>query len=70
MIVKYNWENIPTFTGIYACRIEDEDFVPFLKDIFLYWDNEKKKWGYPKSDQFYRGSVLGWLGPLERKRMV
>lgn len=32
--------------------------------IFLFWDNNDRKWFYPFSAQTYRDHVYGWIGPL------
>lgn len=63
-IVTYNTGE-PEEVGVYACRVPME--LPGLHtDIFLFWINGK--WGYLGSDQNYRGTVVGWVGPLQRTR--
>lgn len=65
-VVPYNTEGAPKETGVYACRIPDDELgSPFLKDKFLMWFDGK--WSHIGSDQNYRGAVLGWIGPLQRK---
>lgn len=58
----------PELTGVYACRVPyngvDKD-SGLLEDIFLTWFEEA--WWYMSSDAKYRGEVLGWVGPLQRK---
>lgn len=71
-LLHYHEEGDPTFGGTYACRVEiDRPTVrgrqTLLDDQFLFWDERAKRWGYPGSDQWYRGVVLGWIGPLARK---
>jgi hypothetical protein len=62
--IKYNTSEDPKYVGVYACRIPHNSSL-LLEDKFLMWiDN---KWWYPGSDQKYRGEVLGWIGPLQRK---
>ena len=64
-LVKYN-KGQPTEQGVYACRVENPDAgFPLLHDRFLIWINGR--WSYLGSDQYYRGKVLGWVGPLQRK---
>jgi len=64
-LIQYNIESDPTETGVYACRVPmgGSDFL--LEDKFLMWMNGS--WGYLRSDQSYRGDVLGWIGPLQRR---
>jgi hypothetical protein len=63
----YNTEIDPSETGIYACKV-DHKFIPNLtSDEFLMWF--EGRWGYVGSDQFYRGEVYGWIGPLPRMRI-
>ncbi len=65
-MVKYN-KGDPTETGVYACRIPSIHAPDsgLLQDIFLMWYHEH--WWNLGSDQGYRGEVLGWVGPLQRK---
>jgi hypothetical protein len=56
----------PSEPGVYACRVRGDFPPPLLTDIFLMWDG--KRWSYLGSDQFYRGQVYGFLGPLARTR--
>lgn len=63
-LITYN-QGDPTETGVYACRVPC-DYDDFLQeDIFLMWF--EGRWGYQRSDQNYRGEVLGWVGPLQRR---
>ena len=62
--MQYN-QGIPTEVGVYAVRILDPLGSGRLVDKFFIWINNK--WGYLSSDQNYRGEVLGWIGPLQRK---
>jgi hypothetical protein len=66
-MISYNTTDDPTERGVYACRVPHE--LPGLyKDEFLSWINGK--WGYLGSDQNYRGEVIGWIGPLQRRMNV
>lgn len=65
MIVEYQ-TGTPTETGVYACRVPDE-ISGWHEDIFLMWHNNQ--WSYLRSDQYYRGPVPYFVGPL-RRRMV
>ena len=65
-MITYNTEHDPTQTGVYACRVLDELLTGMLADKFLIWMDSKRAWYYPRSDQIYRGDVLGWIGPLQR----
>jgi len=53
----------PDTVGVYACRVDGDGLI--LEDKFLVWHRDR--WWYPKSDQNFRGTVLGWVGPLQRK---
>ena len=60
----------PRYTGVYAVRVP-LDFCmtnPLHEDKFLYWNNDVKDWYYLSSTERYRGTVIGWIGPLERTR--
>ena len=56
----------PSRTGVYACRVRIDYAPDLLEDIFLMWFEDR--WWYCRSDQRYRGEVLGWLGPLPRTK--
>jgi len=65
-LVEYN-RGEPEKPGVYACRIPDDNFsgtTDWCKDVFLVWIDDR--WGFPGSDQNYRGEVVGWIGPLQR----
>lgn len=65
-MILYETERDPEAVGVYACRIPDSDTGGLLMtDIFLMW--YAGKCGYLGSDQRYRGEVLGWIGPLQRR---
>lgn len=57
----------PEQVGVYACRVplNDHEELPLLDDVFLMW--YENKWWYLGSDQWYRGDVLGFVGPLARQ---
>lgn len=60
----------PDVTGVYACRVPmlDRQGEPtgMAVDVFLMWF--EGRWCHTGSDQFFRGEVLGWIGPLPRIR--
>lgn len=64
-IIEYNTNSNPTETGVYACRVPMDVNPDLLEDKFLMWIDGR--WGYLRSDQYYRGVVLGWIGPLRRQ---
>ena len=65
VLIQYNMVDDPTEVGVYACRIPMTECPELLEDKFLMWyDN---KWCYLRSDAIYRGAVLGWIGPLQRR---
>jgi hypothetical protein len=65
-MIYYTTDVDPTETGVYACRVPHETMPDLFKeDIFLLW--MKGRWSYPGSDQYYRGHVAGWIGPLQRR---
>lgn len=56
----------PTENGVYACRVPLAPVrLGLLEDKFLLW--YKDSWKRLGSDQNYRGAVMGWIGPLQRK---
>lgn len=55
-------EGDPTINGMYVAYVHPDVTIPYAKKEFLIWiDN---RWGYCGSDQWYRGKVYGWIGPL------
>lgn len=54
----------PTERGVYAVRVKSE-YPGIWEDKFLTWYNDE--WSYCGSDQFYRGEVDYFIGPLQRK---
>lgn len=64
-LIPYNIEGDPTETGVYACRVPMNECPDLLEDRFLMWFDGS--WGYLRSDAKYRGPVLGWIGPLQRR---
>lgn len=63
MIIKYNTTEAPAERGVYACRIP-HDIDGLYDDEFLIWFDG---WFYCGSDQKFRGEVVGWIGPLQRR---
>lgn len=64
-MITYNIDSDPTETGVYACRVPHPQAPVLLIDKFLMWF--QGEWSYMGSDQIYRGEVIGWVGPLQRK---
>jgi hypothetical protein len=65
-LVEYTTVGNPVAAGVYACRVPlyaNNDQI--CKDEFLMWMDGR--WSYVGSDQFYRGEVKGWIGPLQRR---
>jgi hypothetical protein len=63
-LIEYNQHQEPEEVGVYACRIPGT--VPgLLEDLFLLWS--QNQWWFYGSDQRYRGEVIGWVGPLQRR---
>lgn len=52
----------PTENGTYVAYIRHEFVAKYSDKLLLMWINGK--WGHRMSDQWYRGEVLGWVGPL------
>lgn len=52
----------PASHGLYVAYVDDDAQATFATRMFLVWDG---KWSYPLSDMNYRGTVYGWIGPLE-----
>lgn len=53
----------PPKTGLYVAYVHEYP-VPYANKIILFYDKDWNRWGYPTSDQNYRGHVYGWIGPL------
>ena len=68
MVIQYVIEGNPTEVGVYACRVPSQHGRFLLDDKFLMWFSGE--WSYPGSDQKYRGDVIGWIGPLQRRMAV
>lgn len=64
-MIEYIINYLPTEKGVYACRVITDDAIFWLDDVFLLWDGEN--WCHLRSNQLYRGDVIGWIGPLQRK---
>ena len=54
----------PAKVGMYVAYTEflEELDMKFPMKKLLMWSGGR--WCYPSSDQFFRGNVLGWIGPL------
>lgn len=66
-MISYNTTNDPTENGTYACRVPSEQLLGLHEDKFLMWFDGR--WSYTGSDQYYRGEVTGWIGPLQRRML-
>lgn len=51
----------PLKNGHYICWV-DQKGLPYANKLFLIWHDGR--WSYPSSDQFYRGHVYQFMGPL------
>jgi hypothetical protein len=60
--IKVQHEANPTQPGTYVVYVDNDYQLPNADRKLLNW--YKGKWCYPLSDQFYRGKVHGWIGPL------
>lgn len=57
----------PPRAGTYIAYVDGE--VPrWAKRMMLFWDGAR--WGYPLSDQKYRGPVHAWIGPLPAMKLT
>ena len=59
----------PTVPGLYLIYTDPDVDVPFAKRELMMWTAEKR-WGYLGSDQYFRGHVYGWLGPIPTMKLV
>lgn len=57
----------PTRNGTYVCYIEHDHMPRYPDKKLLVW--HEGRWGYRMSDQFFRDTVLGWVGPLPTPSM-
>jgi hypothetical protein len=65
-LVEYTTVGNPVSTGVYACRVPSRrEMAGMYDDEFLMWYDGR--WCHIGSDQFYRGEVKGWIGPLQRR---
>lgn len=58
----------PPTAGMYVAYIEpyNPGFPVARRELLLWYDG---RWCYNGSDQFYRGVVYGWIGPLPTRRV-
>lgn len=54
-------EGNPVRPGLYVAWVNSNVTHRWAEKIFLTWTGH---WAFPLSDQFYRGHVYQWLGPL------
>lgn len=66
-MVRVEVENVPAQNGLYVAYVDPDMDVPFSAKLLLMWMDGR--WGYPGSDQNYRGTVYGWVGPLPAMRL-
>lgn len=56
----------PTKDGLYVAYVNPDWKVPYAKrKLLMYLDG---KWSYPLSDQNYRDTIYGCIGPLPALR--
>ena len=65
-VITYNSGADPVETGVYAVRVPSDAMPGLHEDMFLMWF--EGQWSYLSSDTNYRGTVIGWIGPLQRTR--
>jgi hypothetical protein len=54
----------PRETGVYVAYVNHMHITTHAGREMLFYDAQAKRWGYLGSDQWYRGHVYGWIGPL------
>lgn len=57
----------PGETGLYVAYVDSDMARVSAERKLLFWLNGK--WGYPMSDQNFRGHVYGCIGPLPIMRL-
>jgi hypothetical protein len=57
----------PEEPGLYVAYVRSGFTTSYAEKMLLM--NIDGRWGYPSSDQNYRGEVLGWIGPLPAMRI-
>jgi hypothetical protein len=57
----------PKYPGVYACRVRNNQAPTFLEDIFLV--RFGVRWTHLSSTKEFKGEILGWIGPLQRRMM-
>lgn len=62
-------ETPPITPGLYLIYTDPDLDVPFAKRTLMMWTAEKR-WGYLSSDQYFRGHVYGWFGPIPAMKLV
>jgi len=66
-LITYKTTGKPQEHGVYACRVNGSvGGKATVEDKFLSWTGERG-WYHCGSDQRFRGQVLGYIGPLQRK---
>ncbi len=63
-MIEYDYGD-PTQHGVYACRVPIGPQTNLLQDKFLLWYGGR--WSHLGSDQYFRDTVVCWIGPLSRK---
>jgi hypothetical protein len=60
-------DGVPTLNGLYVAYTNyDYDSITAKRELLVCIDG---KWGYPQSDQNYRGHVYGFIGPIPIMRL-
>lgn len=63
-MITYKTTGKPQEHGVYACRVVGAEAQAETLDEFLHWGKE----GWTRrSGEIFRGKVLGYIGPLQRK---
>ena len=59
----------PSESGLYVAYVQSQGMLnPYAEKVLLMWIGGV--WGYPSSDQNFRGEVYGWMGPLPALKVL
>lgn len=67
-MIGYTEGDTPAEAGKYVCWVNPDINIPYAKQIFLMWMDEK--WWYTGSDAQYRDVVYGFAGPIPSLRLT
>jgi hypothetical protein len=65
--IQHGEGGTPPQPGLYVAYVDDNVPSGFAARRILMW--HEGRWWYPHSDQFYRGCVYQWIGPLPALRL-